>query len=485
MQNYEFSLEFNPDVIQHIYSLIKEDPDYVPRPYRGGMLPIEQALRSINDTRALRIGEGNIGQVAELFGKQFPGCEAIIVADTNTFSAAGSEVEESLKKANIPLQNHIVLETKNLKADYDTMNALLEKFKELPDSTIPVAVGSGTINDLTKLASHLAGKKYMCVPTAASMDGYTAYGATLLINGIKQQFPCSGPQAVLVDTDVLIKAPREMTESGFVNLMAKMTVGADWMISDWMGIELINEKAWRISQSGFHEALMLTEDAFQKNNDEKLKVRKLVEGLMLSGFATQVTKSNLPAAGTEHKLSEIWELERGMNNLPALPHGVLLSIAELATTALYNKLLSEPLENLNVTECVKSWPDVETYEKQAYLALSKVGLQDYGMQQAKANFVSQEQLSIQLQQLVEYWFELRDQLVQQILPLEEMKKRMKRIGLPIVPEKIGVSREHLRQTLECAPYLCKKFGIFSVAFRTGLLSKWLDEMFNNPQIWKI
>ena len=30
MQNYEFSLEFNPDIIQHIYSLIKEDPAYTP-----------------------------------------------------------------------------------------------------------------------------------------------------------------------------------------------------------------------------------------------------------------------------------------------------------------------------------------------------------------------------------------------------------------------------------------------------------------------
>ena len=68
MQNYEFSLEFNPDVIRRIYSLIKEDPAYLPRPYRGGLLHIDEALHDINDTRALRIGEGIVGEAGDLFG---------------------------------------------------------------------------------------------------------------------------------------------------------------------------------------------------------------------------------------------------------------------------------------------------------------------------------------------------------------------------------------------------------------------------------
>jgi glycerol-1-phosphate dehydrogenase [NAD(P)+] len=35
---------------------------------------------------------------------------------------------------------------------------------------VPVAVGSGTINDLTKLAAHRVNRPYMVVATAASMD---------------------------------------------------------------------------------------------------------------------------------------------------------------------------------------------------------------------------------------------------------------------------------------------------------------------------
>ena len=66
-------------------------------------------------------------------------------------------------------------------------------------SAIPVAVGSGTINDLTKLAAHQLGRPYIVVATAASMDGYTAYGASITHQGSKQTFDCPAPLAVIAD----------------------------------------------------------------------------------------------------------------------------------------------------------------------------------------------------------------------------------------------------------------------------------------------
>lgn len=487
MQNYEFSLEFSPEIIRHIYSLIKEDPAYLPKPYRGGMLPIDQALQDINDTRALRIGEGIIGETGDLFGKQFPHSRAVIIGDTNTYPIAGKTAEDSIRQwgKGTEVLDAIVLPAEGLSSDYDTLNALLERLKAIEGDVTPVAVGAGTISDLVKLAAHLAGSKYMCIPTAASMDGYTAYGANITVNGIRQQIPCPGPQAVLADTAIIMNAPLDMTASGFMSLMAKMTSGADWILSDWMGIEQINEKAWKISQSGFHEALMLTEDKFRNNTSDKLKVEKLVEGLMLSGFATQVVKSDLPTSGAEQMISAIWESERSVSNVRTLPHGKLLGIAEIATAELYNKLINSPLERLDIEKCTAAWPDSETYEQQAYDALSKVGLQEQGMKQARTNYISREQLNIQLQQLKEYWPEVNERLQQQIMPVSEMKKRMRSIGLPVLPEKIGVSREHLRQTMECAPYVCKRFNIYSLAHRTGMLGKWLDEMLSDPKLLEV
>ena len=39
-----------------------------------------------------------------------------------------------------------------------------------------------------KLAAHELGRPYMAVATAASMDGYTAFGASITRDGYKQTF---------------------------------------------------------------------------------------------------------------------------------------------------------------------------------------------------------------------------------------------------------------------------------------------------------
>ena len=479
MQNYEFSLEFNPDIIQHIYSLIKDDPAYTPRFFRNGMLQMEQALQSINDTRAMRIGAGIIDQVGELFVKQFPHCKAIVVADTNTFPIAGKQVEESLMKAGVVVEEHVIYEGKNLHANFDTMGILLDRLHQLPVEVIPIAVGAGTLNDLTKLAAHLSGRHYMVVPTAASNGGYTAYGAAIRMNGIKQSFPCPGPQAVLADTDIIIHAPAELNQSGYADLLAKMTSGADWILADWMGIDHINEKAWKMSQNGFHETMLSVERIMAGEPiDERKNIEKMMEGLLLSGLAMQVVKSDLPSSGAEHQLTGIWEMERAVSGKDKIAHGKLLSIALLAITAVYNKLLAFPFDEvLDVKKCVKEWPTLETYERKAHDALSKVGLQKLGMQVAMSNYVTPEKLSFELQQLKEYWPEVRDRLAQQIMPVRQLYDILKLGRMPTRPIEAGISWEHVRQTLECVPYLSKRFNVMSLVAHTGYLTPWLDDLF--------
>ena len=62
-----------------------------------------------------------------------------------------------------------------LYADYDSITTLVGALRD-QDAT-PVAVGAGTLNDIVKRAAHELERPYLCVATAASMDGYTAFGA--------------------------------------------------------------------------------------------------------------------------------------------------------------------------------------------------------------------------------------------------------------------------------------------------------------------
>ena len=130
----------------------------------------------------------------------------------------------------------------------------LENWMQSHDA-IPVAVGSGTINDLVKLAAHRSGRPYLCAATAASMDGYTAFGASITHEGAKQTFHCPAPRAVIADIAVMKGAPSDMSASGYADLLAKVTAGADWLLADALGVEALDETAWQLVQGGLRDAL--------------------------------------------------------------------------------------------------------------------------------------------------------------------------------------------------------------------------------------
>ena len=82
----------------------------------------------------------------------------------------------------------------------------LESYLKERDA-IAVAVGVGVINDLTKLASSHLGRRYLIVGTAASMDGYTAYGASITYHGNKQTFGCRAPIGMVMDPAIAANIP--------------------------------------------------------------------------------------------------------------------------------------------------------------------------------------------------------------------------------------------------------------------------------------
>ncbi|RZK92368.1 MAG: sn-glycerol-1-phosphate dehydrogenase, partial [Pedobacter sp.] len=349
-------------------------------------------------------------------------------------------------------------------------------------NAIPVAVGSGTINDLTKLAAHLTDRPYMCVATAASMDGYTAFGASITANGAKQTFNCPAPQACLADIDILSKAPTEMTAAGYADLFAKITAGADWIFADALGVEPIDDTAWSIVQDGLHEALADPEGT--KNGDTKA-VTQLTEGLMLGGFAMQWSKSSRPASGAEHQFSHLWNMEHHLNNGEHISHGFQVSIGTLAVTALYDLMLKTDFENLDIAAALKQWPTLEQLKEEALSIFKATDFPEIGWQEAKAKYIDHQELEKQLQTLKNNWSNIKKRLATQIVPFEEAKARLATVGAPTEPEHIGITKEKLRETFVRAQYIRRRFTILDVAVRTGYLEQWLDQLFGKDGVWDI
>src|SRR5512137_658089 len=60
---------------------------------------LETALAAARDTRCLTVGRGSRHQTAAVFERLFGGERAVIVADENTFAAAGRDVQDSFAGA--------------------------------------------------------------------------------------------------------------------------------------------------------------------------------------------------------------------------------------------------------------------------------------------------------------------------------------------------------------------------------------------------
>lgn len=444
------------------------------------MSQVEEALKLARETKALIIGSGVLNEVPELFIQQFPGKKAIIIADQTTYRIAGEAVAEYMKAAGVELIESYIFADPDLYAEYAYVEKLAASLKQ--HDAIPVAVGSGTINDLTKLSSHLTGRPYMCVATAASMDGYTAFGASITANGAKQTFNCPAPQACLADTEIIAKAPTEMTASGYADLFAKITAGADWILADMLGVEPIDELSWSIVQNGLSEALS-DPDGVKKG--DSVSITHLIQGLMLGGFAMQNSKSSRPASGAEHQFSHLWNMEHHTNNGEHISHGFQVAIGTLAVTALYEAMLNTPMENLNIEECCEVWPTQSELAQQAAEMFKDTDFPEIGVHETAAKYISKEELAKQLQTLKENWNPIKERLYKQLVPFEEAKRRLELVGAPSNPEDIGVSREYLKQTFVRAQYIRRRFTILDLAVRTNLLDKWLDSLFGKGAIWEI
>lgn len=445
------------------------------------MTKVERALQCTTDTKDLIIGEGTVARSAEMFQKLFSGKTAVIIADRNTWKVAGQAVKASLDEAGVPQESPFIIEDDELYAEWSFVEMLSDRLRST--DACAIAVGSGVINDLTKFVSGQLGRKYMCVGTAASMDGYTAYGASITKDGNKQTFDCPAPYGFVMDPVIAAAAPKELAASGYADLIAKIPAGADWMLADCVGAEKIDEFSWKLVQDGLRESLSDPKAVF---DGDVAMTEKLSEGLLMSGFAMQALQSSRPASGTEHQFSHCWDMENLCFEGKHVSHGFKVGIGTLASTASIEFLLSKDITRLDVDSAVASWKSWEETEKEIFgIFGNKPGHLARALKETKGKYVDGEGLRSQLNSLKENWEELRVRIKDQIISFDELRENLRLVGAPYEPEHIGVSRERLRTTFSYIPYMRSRFTNIDIVYRLGLMDELLEHLFGHGGVWEV
>ena len=444
---------------------------------------IEAALREATDTHNVKIGDGALASVPDIFLECFGDSPAIVVADGNTFRVAGKEVQRQLEGAGHTMMEPYVFPAEPpLYAKYSNVEKLRDSLRE--HDTIPVAVGSGTINDIVKRAAHECERPYMCVATAASMDGYTAFGASIEKDGLKQTLSCPAPGAVVADLEVLRHAPQDMTASGYADLLGKVTSGADWLIADALEVEEIDPVAWSLVQDHLRG---WTDSPAGLRAGEKNATERLMEGLILSGLGMQTYQSSRTASGAEHQFSHLWEMEglghgEGHSGTP-LSHGFKVGVATVAIAALYELILERELGSLDMESLCDSWPTREAMERSVRAQHTSQDLERGAVEQTLAKYIDAGELAQRLELLRDVWPGLREMVRVQLMPAERIREMLQTAGCPTGPVEIGLRWEDFEATYSRARTIRKRYTVLDLAFEAGILEECVDELFAPVGFW--
>lgn len=287
------------------------------------------------DIQAIRVGSGCIQELPAIL-KDLGATRIFMLADNNTYEAASRQVEELLKEAGLSYHMRL-FETKTpLVPNEYALGSALAKMETGDDMLL--AVGSGTLNDLTKYISARTGVPYVIAATAPSMDGYASTVAPMILDGIKTTLPAVYPKAIVADVDIMKDAPMPMLTAGFGDIIGKYTALCDWRLSRQLNGEYYCE-----------EAATLVERALEKcaNNAQGLAkrdpqaVEAVTEALILSGVAMGLVGNSRPASGAEHHMAHYWEMDALKRGEEHPLHGNAVGTAAVISASLYELAANE------------------------------------------------------------------------------------------------------------------------------------------------
>jgi glycerol-1-phosphate dehydrogenase [NAD(P)+] len=403
----------------------------------------------------------------------------VVIADDNTMDAAGREAVAILNQAGLAVADPIVLEaSRRVKPHASTAREIAASVRDR--GAIPIAIGSGVINDLTKYASQLAGVPYISVATAASMDGYAASGAALLDDGFKRTLDCAPPVGIVADLDVIVRAPRRMAGWGYGDLAGKIVAGADWKLADALGEEAINPEPFALVQGNVREWLSQPHEI---SGGSSTAMGSLVNGLLVSGFAMQAHGNSRPASGAEHLISHLWEMEQLTYQGDPAAHGACVGIGTVAILALYEWFLAQDITTETIAGAVDAASSPEQIEAEIVAAFSDEHLAQSARTEMNAKLQGSSRRTERMAVLAARWPVLREELRGFCIPADQMENWLRAAGAPAHPNDLGVSVAKLASEYRRARLIRRRYTILDVLDDLGWLDKGIAALLAEDGFW--
>ena len=270
-------------------------------------------------------------KTADVYMKEY-GLQGYTVAvyDENTYRATAGRHPRA--------DAEVVLPAKDLHANERGVALLLEKLPE--QAKIIVAVGAGTVHDISRYCAYMRGIDFVSCPTAASVDGFCSSVAAMTWEGCKKTLTAVAPKIVVADLDIIKHAPIRLARSGFGDMIGKYVSLTDWKLGSLLTGEFYCDTIADMTRQATGKVLDSAEGILSGDGEA---YENLMSGLLMSGLAMQMMGNSRPASGAEHHISHFIEMNppAAENSSHAL-HGEKVGVGTLLAVREYRRLTSVP-----------------------------------------------------------------------------------------------------------------------------------------------
>lgn len=349
---------------------------------------------------------------------------SVAIYDENTY--------KSTEGIHPKADKEIILPSEGLHADNHGVMLAMEQLPESCDYLI--AIGSGTIHDITRYCAYEKGLPFVSCPTAASVDGFCSSVAAMTWDGFKKTFEAVAPKIVIADLNIISKAPMFLTNSGFGDMIGKFIALADWKIAHILTNEYF---CATIHDMTMDATKAVTESAKAIKEGDITAYKKLTYGLLMSGLAMQMLGNSRCASGAEHHISHLIEMQpEGLSVKSDALHGEKVGVGTLLACQEYHRLKEKNLKWKDYPELDSNYIE-NMFEDNLSLSITKENANDCA-------------IGITAKLIEEKWDKIRD-IIDSVPTYKELIAKYEMLGAKSSLCDINVPEEKSNLLLDYSP----------------------------------
>lgn len=418
-------------------------------------------------TSEVIVKEGALQELPRLL-KQYDAKKVFLVADKNTYAAAGEAVKEIIENEKITVAS-CIFQNDALEPDEHSVGRAIMYYEASCD--VVIGVGSGVINDISKIVANVAGKPYIIVGTAPSMDGYASATSSMTRDGLKISLPSKCADVIVGDLDILCQAPIKMMASGLGDMIAKYVSICEWRIANLIIGEYYCEDIAQLVRTALKRCVDNAEGLLKR---DKEAVKAVFEGLVIGGVAMAYAGVSRPASGVEHYFSHVWDMRGVEFGTPVDLHGIQCAMATYHAIKLYEIVKKQKPHYKKAAAYVASF-DHPAWEQtlREFLGNSAEAMIELEKKEGKYR---RDTHPARFRVIAENWNAILRIIAEELPSSKEISKLLKTIGISTNLTTIGVDSDCARTSFMATKDIRDKYVLSRLAWDLGILDELSSEL---------